>query len=103
MRPRACGAAWSGCAGRHRGGPRGLPPGAIPLPGNIAVTRAPLLRGAFRFDIGLDESIGVLARGPPVEAIVTHTFSLAESRAAFDTAHDRTIASKVLLDLRTPV
>lgn len=81
----------------------GCRPARSPCPGNIAVTRAPLLRGAFRFDIGLDESIGVLARGLPVEAIVTHTFSLAESRAAFDTAHDRTIASKVLLDLRTPV
>ncbi|MGW6542377.1 hypothetical protein ACWGBH_05900 [Streptomyces massasporeus] len=80
-----------------------LPHGEIPLPGNIAVTRALRLRGAFRFDTGFDESIGVLARGLPVEAIVTHTFSLAESRAAFGTAHDRTIASKALLDLRTPV
>jgi L-idonate 5-dehydrogenase len=59
------------------------------------------LRGAFRFDTGFDEAIGVLARSLPVEAIVTHTFSLAESRAAFDTAHHRTVASEVLLDLRT--
>lgn len=78
-----------------------LPPGEVPLLGNIAVTRELQLRGAFRFDTEFDEAIGVLAQGLPVEAIVTHTFSLAESRAAFDTAHDRTVASKVLLDLRT--
>ncbi|MFI2719868.1 zinc-binding dehydrogenase [Streptomyces collinus] len=94
-----------------------LPPGEVPLLGNIAVTRELQLRGAFRFDTEFDDAIGVLAEGLPVEAIVTHTlslaesraafdtahdsFSLAESRAAFDTAHDRTVASKVLLDLRT--
>ncbi|MEU9574099.1 hypothetical protein AB0D62_30390 [Streptomyces massasporeus] len=44
-----------------------LPPGEIPLLGNIAVTRELQWRGAFRFD----------------------------------TAHDRRVASKVLLDLRT--
>ncbi len=33
----------------------------------------------------------------PVNAIVTHSFPLAEApRAAFDIAHDRTVASKAL-------
>ncbi|MFI9753309.1 hypothetical protein [Streptomyces collinus] len=55
-----------------------LPPGEVPLLGTIAVTRELQLRGAFRFDTEFDETIGVLAEGLPVEAIVTHTFSLAE-------------------------
>ncbi|MCX4451815.1 hypothetical protein OG585_03935 [Streptomyces sp. NBC_01340] len=33
---------------------------------------------------------------------MTHTFPLAEARAAFDIAHDRAVASKVLLDLTAP-
>ncbi|MFE2211096.1 L-idonate 5-dehydrogenase [Streptomyces canus] len=76
-----------------------LPPGEVPLLGNITVTRELELRGAFRFDTEFDEAIGLLAEGLPVDAVVTHTFPLAESRAAFDIAHDRTVASKVLLDL----
>ncbi|MGW2051340.1 zinc-binding dehydrogenase [Streptomyces sp. NPDC001858] len=76
-----------------------LPPGEVPLLGNIAVTRELELRGAFRFDAEFDEAIALLDRGLPVDAIVTHTFPLAESRAAFDIAHDRALASKVLLDL----
>ncbi|MCX4834550.1 hypothetical protein OG746_38235 [Streptomyces sp. NBC_01016] len=32
-------------------------------------------------------------------AVVTHTFPLAEARAALDLAHDRPVAPKVLLDL----
>lgn len=76
-----------------------LPPGEVPLLGNIAVTRELDLRGAFRFDTEFDEALTLLAGDLPVDAIVTHTFPLAESRAAFDLAHDRTVASKVLLDL----
>lgn len=76
-----------------------LPPGEVPLLGNVTVTRELDLRGAFRFDTEFDEAITLLAEGLPVDAIVTHTFPLAESRAAFDIAHDRTVASKVLLDL----
>jgi L-idonate 5-dehydrogenase len=79
-----------------------LPPGEVPLLGNIAVTRELELRGAFRFDSEFDEAIGLLAQGLPVDAIVTHTFPLAEARAAFDIAHDRAVASKVLLDLTVP-
>lgn len=77
-----------------------LPPGEVPLLGNIAVTRELELRGAFRFDTEFDAAIGLLADGLSVDAIVTHTFPLADARAAFDIAHDRSVASKVLLDLR---
>ncbi|MEE1799345.1 L-idonate 5-dehydrogenase [Streptomyces sp. JV176] len=76
-----------------------LPPGEVPLLGNIAVTRELNLRGAFRFDAEFDEAITLLAQGLPVDAIVTHTFPLADAHAAFDIAHDRAVASKVLLDL----
>ena len=77
-----------------------LPPGEVPLLGNIAVTRERDLRGAFRFDTEFDAAIDLLADELPVDANVTHTFPLAEARAAFDIAHDRSVASKVLLDLR---
>ncbi|KUN89230.1 L-idonate 5-dehydrogenase [Streptomyces griseoruber] len=76
-----------------------LPPGEVPLLGNLAVTRELELRGAFRFDGEFDAAIGLLAGGLPVDAIVTHTFPLTECRTAFDLAHDRSVASKVLLDL----
>ncbi|MGW0581381.1 zinc-binding dehydrogenase, partial [Streptomyces sp. NPDC002920] len=76
-----------------------LPPGEVPLLGNIAVTRELELRGAFRFDTEFDEAIELLAGPLPVDAVVTHAYPLAEARAAFDIAHDRALASKVLLDL----
>ncbi|MEU5593978.1 L-idonate 5-dehydrogenase [Streptomyces sp. NPDC020298] len=76
-----------------------LPPGEVPLLGNITVTRELELRGAFRFDTEFDDAIDLLAGGLPVDAVVTHTFPLSDARAAFDIAHDRTVASKVLLDL----
>ncbi|MDQ0751871.1 L-idonate 5-dehydrogenase [Streptomyces africanus] len=76
-----------------------LPPGEVPLLGNITVTRELELRGAFRFDAEFDEAIELLAGPLPVDAVVTHTFPLPDAQAAFDIAHDRTVASKVLLDL----
>lgn len=76
-----------------------LPPGEVGLLGNVAVTRELELRGAFRFDAEFDEALALLAEGLPVDPIVTHTFPLEETVAAFGTAQDRTVASKVLLVL----
>jgi L-idonate 5-dehydrogenase len=76
-----------------------LPPGEVGLLGNVAVTRELELRGAFRFDTEFDDALSLLAQGLPVEPTVTHTFPLEQSVAAFDMAQDRTVASKVLLDL----
>ncbi|MEE1760427.1 L-idonate 5-dehydrogenase [Streptomyces sp. SP18BB07] len=76
-----------------------LPPGEIGLLGNVAVTRELELRGSFRFDTEFDEALSLLAQGLPVDPVVTHTFPLERSVAAFETARDRTVASKVLLDL----
>ncbi|WP_128380526.1 L-idonate 5-dehydrogenase [Streptomyces cavernae] len=76
-----------------------LPPGEVGLLGNVAVTRELGLRGAFRFDTEFDEALSLLAQGLPVEPTVTHTFPLERAVAAFDIARDRTVASKVLLDV----
>ena len=73
--------------------------GEIGLLGNVAVTRELELRGSFRFDTEFDEALSLLAQGLPVDPVVTHTFPLERSVAAFETARDRTVASKVLLDL----
>jgi L-idonate 5-dehydrogenase len=63
------------------------------------MTRELTLTGAFRFDHEFDTAIAWLADGLSVDPIVTHTFPLDEARAAFDLATDRTVASKVLLEL----
>ena len=42
-----------------------LPPGEIPLLGSIAVTRELGLRGAFRFDSEVDDTIDLPARCCP--------------------------------------
>lgn len=76
-----------------------LPPGEVGLLGNTVVTREITLRGAFRFDQEFDEALSLLAAGLDVDAVVSHTFPLAQATAAFDLAADRTAASKVLLDL----
>lgn len=76
-----------------------LPGGDTAFAGNVLMTRELTLTGAFRFDHEFDTAIEWLAGGLPVDPIVTHTFPLAEARAAFDLAGDRTSASKVLLDL----
>ncbi|WP_350275413.1 L-idonate 5-dehydrogenase [Kribbella sp. HUAS MG21] len=76
-----------------------LPGGDTAFAGNVLMTRELTLTGAFRFDHEFDTAIDWLAGGLPVDPIVTHTFPLADAKAAFDLASDRTTASKVLLDL----
>jgi threonine dehydrogenase-like Zn-dependent dehydrogenase len=46
-----------------------------------------------------DDAIALLAGGLDVDPIVTHTFPLDEARAAFALIADRTVASKVLLQM----
>lgn len=74
-----------------------LPPGMTGVFGNMVVTRELELLGAFRFDTEFDNAIDLLASGLDVRGIITHTFSLAHARKAFDLAGDRSRAAKVLL------
>ena len=76
-----------------------LPGGETAFPGSLLMTRELTLTGAFRFDHEFDTAIEWLAGGLYVDPIVTHTYPLEDARAAFDLATDRTVASKVLLDL----
>ncbi|WP_427892663.1 L-idonate 5-dehydrogenase [Kribbella sp. GL6] len=76
-----------------------LPPGDTGFPGALLMTRELTLTGAFRFDHEFDTAIEWLAAGLYVEPVVTHTFPLEEAVAAFDLASDRTVASKVLLEI----
>nr|WP_275889384.1 zinc-binding dehydrogenase [Nakamurella flavida] len=77
-----------------------LPPGDVPFTGNLLVTREIDLRGAFRFDHEFDRALDLLAGDLPVGPVVTQIVPLADARAAFELAGDRSRASKVLLDLR---
>jgi L-idonate 5-dehydrogenase len=76
-----------------------LPPGEVGFAAATVITRELDLVGAFRFDTEFDTALALLAGGLDVEPVITHTVPLAEARAAFDLAGDRTTASKVLLDL----
>jgi L-idonate 5-dehydrogenase len=75
-----------------------LPPGDVPAPGNLLVTKEVDLRGAFRFADEIRTAVDLLAGGLPVDAVLTHRVPVAEAVPAFDLAGDRTVASKVLLD-----
>jgi L-idonate 5-dehydrogenase len=76
-----------------------LPPGEVPVPVNLVVTRELELVGTFRFDREIDDAVAQLAGGLPVGDIVTTTLPLARAGEAFALAGDRTRASKVLLEL----
>jgi L-idonate 5-dehydrogenase len=76
-----------------------LPPGTVPYPGNLVVTRELDVRGAFRFDPEFGEALRLLAGGLPVGPVVTGTVGLAGALSAFELAADRRRACKVLLDL----
>jgi L-idonate 5-dehydrogenase len=76
-----------------------LPPGEAGFAASTVITRELDLVGTFRFDTEFDTALALLAGGLDVEPVITHTVPLAEARAAFDLAGDRTAAAKVLLDL----
>jgi len=74
-------------------------PGDVGVRDNRMVSREITLRGSFRFNGEFDEALALLAGDLDVNAVVSHRFPLADARSAFDMAADRSIASKVLLDL----
>lgn len=63
------------------------------------VSREIDLRGAFRFDTEIDTAIGMLADDPLFDLVVTHTFEADDALAAFATAADPAVSSKVVLRL----
>ncbi|MEW9266105.1 L-idonate 5-dehydrogenase [Kineococcus endophyticus] len=75
-----------------------LPPGDVPAPGNLLVTKEVDLRGAFRFTDEIRTAVDLLAGDLPVDAVLTHRVPVDEAVPAFDLAGDRRVASKVLLD-----
>lgn len=74
------------------------PTGEQPALLSLVITRELELVGSFRFNDEIDEVITVLANGQlEVAPIITHEFSLDDAIAAFETASDPAVSSKVLL------
>ena len=63
------------------------------------VSREIDLRGAFRFDTEIDTAIRMLTDDPLFDLVVTHTFPADDAIAAFETASDPAVSSKVVLRL----
>ncbi|WP_088316948.1 L-idonate 5-dehydrogenase [Kineosporia sp. R_H_3] len=77
-----------------------LPPGDVPFPGNLVVTREIELVGTFRFDHEIHDVLAALADGSLVTGpVVTHVLPLARAAEALELAGDPRRSGKVLLDL----
>ena len=96
----------TGLASAIRGTARGgrvvlvglLPAGDQPVPIALAVTRELELVGSYRFNDEIDAVIAALADGSlAVEPVITHEFPVEDAAAAFATARDAAVSSKVLL------
>jgi L-iditol 2-dehydrogenase/L-idonate 5-dehydrogenase len=75
-----------------------LPTGDQPVPISLAISRELELVGAFRFNDEIDEVIAALADGSlMVDPVITHEFGVGDTLAAFATARDASVSSKVLL------
>ena len=91
------------CAGAVRRGGRIvlvglLPPGSVPAPMNLVVTREIEVVGSFRFTTEYAEAVAALADGLDVGPLLSGTFPLDRAREAFELASDRRAATKVQLD-----
>jgi L-idonate 5-dehydrogenase len=77
-----------------------LPPGDVPFPGNLVVTRELELVGTFRFDGEIHDVLQAFADGSlPAAPVVTHVLPLADAAGALELAGDPRRSGKVLLDL----
>jgi L-idonate 5-dehydrogenase len=80
-----------------------LPPGDVPFPGNLVVTREIELVGTFRFDHEIHDVLAALADGSLVTGpVVTHVLPVAQAAEALELAGDPRRSGKVLLDLTDP-
>ncbi|MFF4570132.1 L-idonate 5-dehydrogenase [Streptomyces sp. NPDC001410] len=78
-----------------------LPPGQIPFPGNLLVSREIELRGAFRFDTEFDEALRLLAARAEFDGLISAVVPVRQAEAAFALAADRSRSCKVLLDFES--
>lgn len=77
-----------------------LPPGDVPFPGNLVVTRELELVGTFRFGDEIHDVLQAFADGSlPTAPVVTHVLPLADAAGALELAADPRRSGKVLLDL----
>lgn len=74
-----------------------LPPGELPVPVNLMITREINFLGSFRFVAEIDEAVLLLAAGLPVDAVITHEFDADDAEAALEMAADARRSTKVLL------
>lgn len=75
-----------------------LPSGEQPALISLAITRELELVGSFRFVDEIDEVIAALASGAlDIDAVVSHSFPVADALPAFEVARDSRVSSKVLL------
>jgi L-idonate 5-dehydrogenase len=75
------------------------PPGSVPAPMNLVVTREIEAVGSFRFTHEYAEAVAALADGLDVSPLMSGIFPLSRAHEAFELASDRTAATKVQLDL----
>jgi L-idonate 5-dehydrogenase len=71
--------------------------GDLPVPLTEIQAREITVRGAWRFDIELDQAIQLLSANPVSEEIITHVYPLRQAADAFQTARSPANSSKVLL------
>lgn len=74
-----------------------LPPGDLPVPVNLVVTRELTLVGSFRFVAEIDEAVRLLADGLLVGHLLTHELALSDAVSALEVAADSLVSTKVLL------
>jgi L-idonate 5-dehydrogenase len=74
-----------------------LPPGTVPVAGNLIVTKELDLHGSFRFAPEFSDAVALLADGLPVRPLLTGQFALEQSDEAFKLASRRDAAMKVQL------
>ena len=73
--------------------------GDTPAPLNVLVAKEISLTGSFRFGPEFEQAARLISEGAiDVSPILTGSYKLADARAAFDVASDRTRAVKVQLD-----
>ncbi len=73
--------------------------GDVSIPQNMVVAKELSICGSFRFHAEFALAVRLINDGRvDLSPVVTHSFPLAQARTAFETASDRQVAMKVLID-----